>query len=103
MARRVKAHLAEIEGIIVGIAGQEITIESSDGKVTVVIVGDDTVIELDGDVLGSIFGLSVGQAVEADFDPDSLVAFKLESEDEDEDDEHDNDDDDEEHDDDDED
>ena len=83
IARRVKARQSEVEGTIVEINGQEISIESSDGEVTVVILDDNSRIELADDAQGNISGLVVGQSVEAEFDPESRAAFKLESEDED--------------------
>lgn len=88
VASHIKARQAEVEGTIVGIEGDKITIETERGYQRVLVVGDQTRIELDEDFPGTLADLQVGVEVEAKFDPSSYIAFKIEvEEDEDEDEE----------------
>lgn len=64
-----------------------VTIHPADGVVSsdvILIITDTTLIELD-DHLGTFADLQVGMSVEAEYDPITLAAFRIESENEDED------------------
>ncbi|MBI2979458.1 MAG: DUF4382 domain-containing protein [Chloroflexi bacterium] len=80
VARRVKARQAEVEGVIVQVAGNNVTVESESGRRVTVLVNDRTRIELEDDLSGTIADLQMGTEVEIKFDPESRVAFKIEVE-----------------------
>ena len=70
-----------MEGVIVEVNGNEVTAESNRGRRIAVMVTDRTRIKLDEDFPGRLSDLQIGTEVEIKFDPDSLVAFKIEIED----------------------
>ena len=80
--RRIKARQVKVEGTVVRIEGNEITIESEQGRKAAVIVTDRTRIQLEGDLPGTLAHLQVGVEVEIKFDPESRVAFKISTEEE---------------------
>jgi ribosome maturation factor RimP len=83
---------AEIEGVVVEVGDNQVTIETDRGRRLTLIVGSRTRIELDDDLPGTFADLQVGQAVEAKFDPYTRTAFKIEVHEDQEDDEDDEDD-----------
>ncbi len=82
VAVRIKAHQAKLQGRIVEIAGNEVTIESPLGRKATVLVTENTHIELEDDFPGTLPDLRVGSEVEVKFDPESRVAFKIDSDEE---------------------
>ena len=82
VARRINARLAKVEGVIVQIEGNEVTAESERGRRVTVLVTDRTRIELDDDFPGTLTDLRIGVEVEIKFDPESRVAFKIDTEEE---------------------
>ncbi len=82
VAQHIKARLAKVEGVIVGIKGNEVTVESERGRRVTVLVTDRTRIELEEDFPGTLADLQVGAEVEIKFDPESRVAFKVDTEEE---------------------
>jgi Domain of unknown function (DUF5666) len=74
----------EIEGTITGIAGSDVTITPNRGKPVTVHVGASTRISLrhgHGDTTaGTLADLQVGMKADAEFDPVSFLAFKVEAE-----------------------
>ncbi len=82
VAQHIKARLAKVEGVIVGIEGNEVTVESERGRLVTVLVTDRTRIELEEDFPGTLADLRVGAEVEVKFDPESRVAFKVDAEEE---------------------
>ena len=77
VAHHIRAHQAKLQGRIVGIEGNEVTIESRRGRTVMVLVTGVTRIELEDDFRGTLSDLRVGSEVEVKFDPDSRVAFKI--------------------------
>lgn len=77
----------EVEGTISAIAGSDVTITPKQGKAVTVHVNDSTVIRIHlshGDKAeGTLADLKVGMKAEAEFDPVSFVAFKIDAEQED--------------------
>ena len=71
---------AENEGWVDGIIGNFVTIETEHGRILTVEVDDNTRIELADDSLGTLADIVDGLKIEADFDPSSLAAFKIEIE-----------------------
>ena len=71
---------AEIEGVVVEVSGDEVTIETERGRKLTLVVGDRTRIELEEDFPGTLSDLQVGTKVEAKFDPFTRTAFKIEVE-----------------------
>ncbi len=69
---------AEIEGVIVAVQGNEVTIETDKGRRLSVVVNDRTKIELAEDLPGTLADLRTGTEVEVKFDPSTRVAFKIE-------------------------
>ena len=68
---------SEVEGVISTIVGNSITIAPSDGSTAVTItVGAGTLIEVN-DAPGTLADLQVAQAVDAEYDPTTLVAFSI--------------------------
>ena len=82
LAQRIKARQAKVEGVIIEIAGNEITVESEGGRRVMVTVSDGTRIELEDELPGIIADLQIGAVVDIKFDPDSQVAFKIDAEEE---------------------
>jgi len=82
---------AEIEGWVDGIIGNFVTIETEHGRILTVEVDDNIRIELADDSLGTLADIVDGLKIEADFDPSSLAAFKIEIEQDEEDEEEDGD------------
>ncbi|MCH8987923.1 MAG: hypothetical protein IIA92_03855 [Chloroflexi bacterium] len=82
VAVRIKARQAKLQGRIVEIAGNEVTIESPLGRKATVLVTENTRIELEDDFPGALSDLRVGSEVEVKFDPESRVAFKIDSDEE---------------------
>lgn len=81
----------EVEGEISAIAGSDVTITPKQGKEVTVHVDDSTVIRLHlphGErTEGTLADLEVGMEAEAEFDPVSFVAFKIDAEQEEDDEE----------------
>lgn len=71
---------AEIEGIIVAIDGREVTIETERGRRLALTVSDQTRIELEDDIPGTLADLSKGLGIEAKFDPFTRKVFTIEVE-----------------------
>ena len=71
---------AEIEGVVVALDGDGVTIETERGRRLTLLVGDGTRIELEDDFLGTYADLELGVEVEVKFDPFSRTAFKIEVE-----------------------
>jgi len=68
---------SEVQGIISAIVGSNVTITPDDGSAAVtIVVGTGTVIEVN-DTAGTLADLQVGQAVDAEYDPTTLVAFSI--------------------------
>ena len=68
---------SEVQGIISAIVGNNVTITPDDGSAAVtIVVGTGTVIEVN-DTAGTLADLQVGQAVDAEYDPTTLVAFSI--------------------------
>jgi len=82
VAQRVKARQAKVEGVIVKVEGQQVTVESERGRQVTVTVTDRTRIELDDDFPGALADLRAGVEVKIKFDSDSLLAFKIDTEEE---------------------
>ena len=82
VAQRIEVRQAKVEGVIVEIAGDEVTLESDRGRRVTVRVTDRTRIELEDDFPGTLADLQVGAEVEVKFDPDSKVAFRIDAEEE---------------------
>ena len=82
VAQRVKARQSKVEGVIVKIEGQQVTVQSERGRQVTVNVDDRTRIELEDDFPGALADLRVGAEVKIKFDSDSLVAFKINTEEE---------------------
>ena len=72
---------AEIEGLIVSVDGNNVTIESEGGRAVTVIVDERTRIEIEDDLRGTIDDLAPGLDVEAKFNPITSRAAKIEVED----------------------
>ena len=72
---------AEIEGRIVSIEGQAVTVENENGRRRTLTVADDTRIRLDDDATGTLGDLQVGLDVKVKFDPNTLVATRVEVDD----------------------
>ena len=72
---------AELEGLVVGVEGDEVTIETERGRSLTLIVGDRIRIELEDDFPGALTDLQVGTEVEAKFDPSTRIVFKIDVED----------------------
>ena len=72
---------AEIEGVVVGVDADEITIESEGGRRLTLTINDRTRIELDEDFPGTPADIRVGQEVEVKFDPGTGTALTVELED----------------------
>jgi len=74
----------EVEGTISAIAGSDVTITPKRGKAVTVHVVDSTIIRVHlshGDKAeGALADLKVGMRAEAEFDPVSFVAFKIDAE-----------------------
>ena len=82
VAQRVKARQAKVEGVIVKVEGQQVTVESERGRQVTVTVTDRTSIELDDDFPGALADLRAGVEVKIKFDSESLLAFKIDTEEE---------------------
>lgn len=82
VVQHINARLAKAEGVVVEIDGKEITVETERGRRVTVIVTERTRIELEDDLPGTLADLHVGAEVEVKFDPDSRVAFKIDTEEE---------------------
>jgi hypothetical protein len=68
---------SEVQGVISTIVGSSITITPDDGSPAVTItVGTGTLIEVN-DAPGTLAELQVAQAVDAEYDPTTLVAFSI--------------------------
>ena len=72
---------AEIEGVVVGVYAEELTIETEGGRRLTVTVGDWTRIELEDDFPGTYADLQVGEEAKVRFDPSSRTALKIELDD----------------------
>ncbi|PKB58629.1 MAG: hypothetical protein BZY83_06135 [SAR202 cluster bacterium Casp-Chloro-G2] len=77
---KLSARQAKIEGNVIAIEGSQITIQDDEGREgnVVVIVGENTRIELEEDLPGSLADIKIGAKIEAKFDPETNVAFKIE-------------------------
>jgi len=82
VVQHIEARQAKAKGFIVEVAGNEITIESNRGRRVTVLVTDSTRIEIEDDFPGILADLRVGIEVEVKFDPDSAVAFKIDTDEE---------------------
>ena len=68
----------EIEGLVVNVDDDQVTIKTEHGRVLTVTVGENARIELDDDWPATIDDIVNGLTIEVDFDPSSLAAFKIE-------------------------
>ena len=84
IALRIDARQAKIEGTITEIDGNKVTVETERGLRRTITVTEDTRIELDEDFPGTLADLQLGMEVKVKFDPDSLVAFRFDTEEEEE-------------------
>ena len=75
--QHIKAQQTEIEGEIVQIVGDKVTVESEDGERVTILVSDDTRIESEDDSPGTPSTLQVGDKIETRFDPESNTAFSI--------------------------
>ncbi len=82
VAHHIKARLAKVKGTIIDIVGDNVTVASKGGQTVAVLVTNDTRIELEDDFTGTIADLHIGLEVEIKFDPESRVAFKIDTEEE---------------------
>lgn len=82
VAERIEARLAKVEGTIVAIEGNKVTVESVTGRKVTVTVTERTRIELDDDLPGTLADLRVGAEVETKFDPETGLALKIDAEEE---------------------
>ena len=79
IVRRIKARQAKVKGTIAVLEGNEVTVESERGRRFTVTTDDRTHIKLEDDFPGTVADLQVGAKVEIKFDPESRVAFNLDS------------------------
>ena len=77
VVQSIKAQQTEIEGEIVQIVGDEVTVETADGERVTIRVSENTRIESEGDALGTSTALQIGAKIEIKFDPESQVAFVI--------------------------
>ncbi len=77
VVQRIKAHQTEVDGVIIQIDGDEVTIESEDGQRVTILVSENTRIESEDDLPGTSAALHVGAEVETKFDPESGVAYMI--------------------------
>ncbi len=77
VVQHIKAQQTEIEGEIVRIVGDKVTVESEDGERVTILVSDDTRIESEADSPGTPSTLQVGDKIETTFDPESKTAFSI--------------------------
>lgn len=82
VVQRIEARQAKVEGFIVGIEGDEVTVESERGRLLTVTVNSQTRIRLEDDFPGTLADLVEGQEVKIKYDPESLVALRVDSEEE---------------------
>ena len=71
---------AEIEGVVVAVEGDEVTIEAEQGRRLTLIVTDKTRIQQEKDIPGRLADIQVGTDVEAKFDPFTRTAVKIDGE-----------------------
>ena len=69
---------AEIEGVILEIEGDEVTVELADGSTLTLLVDEQTVIELEDGSTGTVADLQAGARVEVKFDPSTGTASLIE-------------------------
>ena len=82
VVQHIEARQAKVEGTIVEIEGNEVTLESKRGRRATVLVTDRTRIELEDNFPGTLADLRLGAEVHIKFDPDSRVAFKIDTKEE---------------------
>lgn len=82
VVRHIEARQAKVEGIITGVKGNEVTINTEQGRTVTVLLTDQSRIKLEDDIPGTLADLKVGAEAEAKFDPDSRQAFKISLEEE---------------------
>ncbi len=83
VVRKIKAHLAKVEGNIVKIDAGQITIQGKHGELVTLTVNEGTRIELEDDFPGSLADLQVGMEAEVRYNPENSVALRVETEKED--------------------
>ena len=79
-ATKIYARQSKVHGTVTGINGNEVSILAENGIAFVVIVDESTRIGLEEDSHGSLTSIPIGAEIEAKFDPDTGVAFKLDLE-----------------------
>ena len=79
-ATKISARQSKVHGTVISIDGNKVTIQNGDDSTVVVTVDETTRIELEEDSHGSLADITVGANIEAKFDPETDVAFKLELE-----------------------
>jgi hypothetical protein len=77
VVQSIKAQQAEIEGEIVQLAGDEVTIETEDGERVTILVSEDTRIDTEDASSGPSRSLHVGEKIETRYDPESKEAFTV--------------------------
>ena len=81
VAQRITARQAKVEGVIVVIERDEVTLETDRGRRVTVRVTDRTRIKLEDDFPGTLADLQMGAEVEVKFNPSTDVALKIKVED----------------------
>ena len=77
VVQRIKSRQAKAEGVVVGMEGDEITVESEGGRLLTVHVSDHTGIRLEDDSVGILVDLWLGARVGIKFDPENGVALSI--------------------------
>jgi len=77
VVQSIKAQQAEIEGEIVQLAGDEVTVETEDGERITILVSEDTRIDTEDASSGTSRSLQVGEKIETRYDPESKEAFTV--------------------------
>ena len=83
VVHKIKAHLAKVEGNIVNIEADQITIQGEHGELVTLTVNEGTRFEFEDDVLGSLADLHVGMEAEVRYNPETSVALRIETDQED--------------------
>ena len=76
----IEREKSEIEGWVEAIDGDQLTIKTEHSGMLTLTVEADARIELADDSVGTLADIVDGLKIEADFDPSSLIAFKIEIE-----------------------
>ncbi|MFC2034779.1 hypothetical protein ACFLUJ_01490 [Chloroflexota bacterium] len=77
VVQSIKAQQAEIEGKIVQITDDEVTVETEDGERVTIVVSEDTRIDTEDTSSGTSRSLQVGEKIATRYDPESKEAFTV--------------------------